>query len=300
MKSNLVFNDLTCIDHATIDSKGQLFGGSYMLSVILSGEVSPGEEVVVDFSKGKKLIKAAIDSQQSGFDHKLWLFNDSDVKVNMTAEKAYITGDTLEIVATRDAVCRVNCNYGDIKAIEKTMADYLKVHLEENHEGIKFEVSCVLSTSPHTLGDNNDNFMFRYAHGLPNSSSYGCQNIAHGHLSYFKLLDENYKSLHYTGDQEPLAKVLLEASITLDGMYFVHAKNVVSRDDNGLKVKYVSSRGEFMIILREPNKIVVLETDTTIEHLIEFIRTWFTDARQYGAKYLVVSEGLTKGAVVEL
>src|SRR5574343_1490291 len=77
MKSSIFLSDLTVVDHAYINSQGQVIGGSFNPGFIVSGEVDPVEKVVVDFSTIKKDVKYSIDKHiddyhHNGFDHKIW------------------------------------------------------------------------------------------------------------------------------------------------------------------------------------------------------------------------------------
>jgi 6-pyruvoyl-tetrahydropterin synthase len=83
--STLFLNKITVIDHALINREGLVQGGSYNLSVKVSGEVKGEEQVVVDFSKLKSSIKNLIDDTEKGYDHKLWFirgYSDGDVVIS--------------------------------------------------------------------------------------------------------------------------------------------------------------------------------------------------------------------------
>ena len=300
MKSTLIFNELTCVDHAYIDSEGRIVGGSFMLNVILTGSVQAGEEVVIDFSKGKKQIKAVIDDHATGFDHKLWIMNDSPAVLSF-AEAGNTTVETncVKLQLADDAIRRVDGTYFDLKSIEQAFSSHLEEALNRDGEATKYSVICRLSPVP--VAHNGSQYAFRYAHGLPHSSSYGCQNIAHGHLSYFMLMDENYHPVKHT---EVPYKELLNIAMELDNTYFYHKGNYrgksVELDTGVIHVGYESQRGAFAASFVEgTHKLVELETDTTIEHLIEYMKPKFQQFKGI-AKYLMVSEGLAKGAIVEL
>lgn len=325
MQSTLIFNDLTCVDHAYINKEGRIVGGSFMLSVILTGEVQEGEEVVIDFSKGKKQLKAAIDDHFAGFDHKLWLCNETHEHTNVftnddgkSPAEVEIVTPLVTLLVTPDAVRYVDANYDRLDQLENAFALYLngvlnadavKINDKDEIETVgkmRYTTKCKLSPMPVSIGDATF-FAFRYAHGLPNSSSYGCQNIAHGHLSYFMLLDENHKPMPYQAFSQGrgMAQHMLDLACHFDDTYFVHRANVThlpnGNQPEDIKVHYQTERGYFSAHFKgKGNKIVVLDTDTTIEHLIEHMKPSFEMFKEIGAKYLMVSEGLSKGAITEL
>lgn len=70
--ATMFLSNLTILDHAILDERGNVVGGSFNPSFFVAGEIDPIEQVVVDFSTVKKEIKNIIDDRETGFDHKLW------------------------------------------------------------------------------------------------------------------------------------------------------------------------------------------------------------------------------------
>ena len=100
-----------------------------------------------------------------------------------------------------------------------------------------------------------------------------------------------------------LNEFMLTLANGLDGTYFVAKKNIKHYISNMLCMRYEAcQRGEFTAVIdTESQKVQIIDTETTIEHLIEYIKKECRDdLLSLGAKYLVVSEGLTKGSIVEL
>lgn len=297
MQSSLILNDLTCVDHAYIDSNGLIVGGSFHPTVILTGEVTDDEHVVIDFSKCKKLVKSLIDDHFTGFDHKLWIMSDSKANVYIHPKKFEIATGPVTITTDQHALRSLGCNY-DPKEIGKVMARYLEENIFEAMQQ-KIKVEVLINTNFHALHSGVGAFPFRYAHGLKDSSSFGCQNIAHGHLSYIQALGEGYSAM----SNPKLNEFMLTLANGLDETYFVAKKNIEHYSSNLLCMRYEAcQRGEFTAVINtESQKVQIIDTETTIEHLIEYIKKECRDdLLSLGAKYLVVSEGLTKGSIVEL
>lgn len=158
---------------------------------------------------------------------------------------------------------------------------------------------------------------FSYTHGLKDSTSAGCQNILHGHLSYIQV--EYDDSSWEIADYEMLEDLINKILDDLNGTHFIFAENLTAFDDEDSKthlrkVRYESkSRGSFIIHLKDldeasgkceglTNKATVCPTETTIENLVHFIyqkyKTEFDDIS--GLRSIYVSEGLHKGAVIHL
>jgi hypothetical protein len=282
-------NELSVIDHAFIDEDGLIRGGSFMFSCVVTGIVKGAEAVVVDFSTIKKDIKNIIDGhdieqgQRNGFDHKLLIFGtaNSDYYYN----EKYFTIQTPSLLATvpRDAV-KIEASYDkySIENVEKAIKRQLTLLLSEKYRELKIEVNCRLSERIVTSSDL-PHILFRYVHGLKNSTSYGCISPVHGHLSFIQ--------------SEALRNDVIRKQTQdfLKNAIFVMKENIISQDDKTVLIGYNHrNRGTFKLLLKkELYNIIILDSETTVEYLAEFIKkeVMRTDLEVF------VSEGLTKGAI---
>ena len=307
MKSSMFLADVTCIDLAYVTHTGQIRGSSVSPKFIVSGEVTEDESVVVDFSKIKKQIKALIDDRDTGYDHKLWLFQKSDaqaytvscgpndrIKVTTTSTEVILPSDAIKVVQT-PCTTMEDMNVLD-SCVEVDIENYLMRALRLEYPSINVECKLAFegaSMAEHTKGAK----WFTYVHGLKNSSSFGCQNSSHGHLSYVQLLDANANWKHV---KHPVLESIAQE---LDGTVFINAENIVVNTDDAIRIEYEScNRGTFTASYDKIKmKTQVLDTETTIECLVEFIKgQWWEELKRCGATHLAVSEGLSKGAVTEL
>lgn len=291
--SSMFLCDTTNVDHAYIDNEGRVVGGSYRPKFIVTGNVDPQENVVIDFSAVKKAIKASIDDYNTGFDHKLWWIEGTSAGT-ITFDGDNVTIDTPVVTITGPAnIVKV------IRSDEQIINDYVQVELCAKYPDVDARIETILTTTFDTPPQmNTAAHQFRYAHGLKMSSSFGCQNIAHGHLSYLGAKTTDV-----------LATDLLLASIAaqLDGVVFAWDDNVSRENDQTVvDIGYTSAhRGRMQMSFKRSSvdrvKLVILETETTVEHLTEWIAAeWGDELRQAGVQQLFVSEGLSKGAVASL
>lgn len=320
MSSSIFFNEPTVIDHSFIDEVGRIVGGSVNPSFTVTGAVTSDENVVLDFSSGKKRIKDAIDDNENGFDHKCWIVRgisqirsitivgeeagapmiswswltsarDGDVKLTVTTPQITIVApkNAFRFVAnaaedgSQAGIYSVNIH----TAITREMTDWLNSQLPE----FSFDVEMRIAPVPSRIGEHQ---LFRYVHGLKRSSSWGCQNIAHGHLSYIDIEAPNVDLKN---------QILMSIAKDLDNTIFINSENL-SQDEHFTVIEYESqARGSFMMWFNRmtQHKYVVLETETTIEHIIEYVAAKYsTQLKLISATKLYVSEGLSKGAVLEL
>lgn len=289
MQSSIFFNDLTVIDYSVITAEGHLIGGSATLNLEVSGPVDNVEGVVIDFSAGKKQIKELIDGY-GGFDHKCWVnTNDPNVVIeqNITTDQTTVRHQLsgLIIVAEEDAFTWVS-DYSGTTDIERFLNGKLSPFVVSN-------VALNTSTIP-VPRCNTEAHVFRYVHGLKHSTSYGCKNLVHGHKSYISAVVEDGADFYNRAGY-----VLSGIAKTLDGTIFAHAEDA---GGNGLvyTVGYnTPERGDMHMTFTQ--KFIVLETQTTVEHLVEYVRARYYDQlKAAGVKELYVSEGLCKGARVSL
>lgn len=311
-RSCLFLNDLTVVDHAYIDDEGRIVGGSFNPCIEVSGTPDPVEKVVVDFSTIKKDLKDLIDQHsfnmaENGFDHKVWIIEGH----SNVARMGSVTGrDThyeiitphLSLTLPADAVKFIPRvlddetypipNYNFMAYMSEAFREFLLPRMRARYPKIDLDIKCTLTTNIHVPSDDDRTTaeMFRYVHGLKDSTSYGCNNIAHGHGSF---LDVDFLGNY---------KVLEMIASNLDDTIFVRADNVVSLTDDRLEIEYTTIRGTFnMVVDPRDHKVVVLNTETTVEYLAQYVKTRFGDLlKDHGATKLYISEGLSKGAVVLL
>lgn len=293
-KSCLFLQQVTTIDYAYINNEGQIVGGSYNADFEVTGDVEANEQVVIDFGKVKSSIKQIIDGKFHGFDHKLWVINgysnlevyDSNLDIkDLVYIRTPIQELTLPITATK--VLASN-------KFEEIIAQQVEDGLHVVYPNANVKVKCELNNNPSIPSGCNSWSYFSYTHGLKHSSSWGCKNIAHGHLSFIGV------------DHEPMKEFYFDEILDMiDGANFINAENLsTSYPDPGLtKVTYnTSDRGIFYHEFNT-NKVnhIIMSTETTIENIIAWVKLEFGDfLKEQGATRLYLSEGLMKGACVDL
>lgn len=305
-RSSLFLNDVTIIDHAYMDEKGIIRGGTYRPEFIITGEVIGDEQVVVDFSALKKQVKAIIDDKHQGFDHKLIVprAHFQDVTKVVGTDNFEINNHYGKVQLPQDAIRFIDVEHVTTNSFAAELAKYVQNQLRMVHyPDLNIQVYCELNNTPTLLSDGNDVFrcyrMFHYTHGLKNSSSYGCQNIAHGHRSFVQPLFRGGASEF---DAELVKAAFDAVQEDVDHAVFIFRENLLSEDDRWVRIRYTTERGTFFAVYdRTVYNIHILDTETTIEHLVDYV------AARHGEKFkaagfhaLAVSEGLTKGSVVDL
>jgi len=272
MKSSIFFRNLTCMDHAFIDDEGMIHGASFHISATLTGNIDNTESVVLDFSKGKKQLKALIDDPETGMDHKLLIYPFSKCVVDTFEDIIKIDTPFFSVKCPRNAV-RIITKEGEL-------SEYLSTNLQAEYPGLDLSVKAKTEKE----GFTQIGTYFNYLHGLKSSSSWGCQNQNHGHLSFVEVEKNGH-------DQYFIRKAIAEY---LHDTVLIFRENIVSETETTIEIEYTTIRGEFTSTYSKPTKWLVLETETTIEYIIQHIAEVFKDKLHDCT--LRISEGLSKGA----
>jgi hypothetical protein len=294
-------------------------GDSFNLHCRIGGALNPTEGVVIDFSGGKKKIKQVIDEHvtaahevplenllaSNGFDHKLVLPTDPMFRALSSEESRLAESCRFAIARTSDTHCSItalgsrgpalNVPFDSVKPIPAdvlldvergdvgSFKRMLSLFLEARLNGLR----ClpVVDRKPHTsvvediLGPDYRIQSYSYTHGLRNSSSFGCQNILHGHQSFVASSDAE------------------EAALIARYLDRTHIYDGATREGGGVTLAYeTDARGEFSYRLATdyPARLLDIRTEPTIENIAGFV----ADALEIRCPFFL-SEGLQKGCFWE-
>lgn len=284
--------NITQVDFAYVNHDGAIIGDSVNLNANVTGSVDDAEQVVIDFGACKKQIKHIIDDTDLGMDHKLVVFNGWSNYSSQVQRDSKFVVDTHQVCVTAESSRNVT-EIDWVGTYELSLVNYLNnmlsAQLSELH-GREVIVECdlnhILAMPPFVKTFAT----FSYAHGLKNSSSYGCQNIAHGHFSYVGV-----DVMDFTANAQIVMNNIAK--------YFHEALLINVNDVSDGVLAYTGmTRGKFSLDLkRKQHKVIYMDTDTTVENIVKFVYSLFEqDLKDIGATKLWVSEGLSKGAVVEV
>ncbi len=305
---SIKLDDITCLDAAevwidkSVPQYVVLSGLSKMVSVEVFGQIDTEEQVIVDFSNLKSALKAFIDDPDTGFDHKLLIHEDvwerEEVEVNVRGHNG----------AKRDAITITKPNgriafhvegrgffrvYGD--TLEDNLTKYLTECLQSYYGNETLVAVATLHARPAHEFDKTYRATFNYMHGLRNSSSYGCQNIIHGHTSFVQVIDKN-------GEVDKL--VSNRIAEYLDGCYLFNENcergglycGDDAEDDEMVLIRYKSKNRKKWVLAISSQHLLPLDTEPTIENIVKHVVEMFAD-QLTNAKMVIISEGLTKQGI---
>ncbi len=313
--STMFIQDLTCIDHAWCceASNYTIQGGSYLASFAITGNVDPHEQVVVDFSTCKKEIKNIIDHKIHGLDHKLWVFPHAWNKYEEYANgvdhfvRVRASNPSIRIDVPKNATQMIFNENGarySLEYAQQIVQDLVQRTLEAKYPGIKIE--CFLTENPSVPQmysmESQATRMFRYTHGLKDSTSWACQSPVHGHLSFLSFC---YPVFIDDIKEKQILVELDNFSRTIQDAVFLYERNILQCHDDTITIEYETrERGLFNVSYwLGQNRILILPEETTIENLLLNLLDKYGNVsklKELGVTSVIMSEGLAKGSTISL
>lgn len=281
--NHLFVDNLTVIDFAYLDPSRGLVGESWIVDVILGGELDE-QGMVFDFSNVKRTIKRVIDER---VDHRLVIPRGyHGLKLDKNSPRAFTwalaDGNEITHCSPDEAVVWLDSEKVVPSAVSALLQKELRSVLPGN----------VIDIDIHLREDIIEGAFYHYVHGLKKHLG-NCQRIAHGHRSPIRIdrngqrdrdLERNWAKMWkdvYVGTEEDVARRWIAA----DGTAYV-------------SFEYEAEQGEFSLTLPE-KRVYMLDTDTTVEliaaHIAERLKAEFPD----DAIEVKAYEGVGKGSIAK-
>lgn len=288
----LFVNDLTVIDFSYCCEERGIVGESWIVDVLLEGELNE-MSMVLDFGVVKKQIKAIIDD---AVDHKLLLpINSSIVKVqDSTTQEDSEYVDLMSrrgsyfLQSPKQAFAKIPADKIDIKSVTDYLTQIIKTELPSNVAGL----NLVLRE------EQIDSDYYHYTHGLKLHDG-NCQRIAHGHRSKIQLFknderdfslekqwSERWQDIYIASENDRIEKSNIELS--------THAVSLLTEQHQYFS--YWAPQGRFDIAVPS-NVLDVVDCDSTVELLADFICRQLKKSYPKDAIKVVAYEGVAKGAI---
>lgn len=278
--TGLFVRQLTVIDFSYLDEKRGVVGESWQVDVALFGDLDD-QGMVFDFGHVKKRIKQAIDAS---VDHCLvvpaqadWVNIMSENPCRLSAD--LIDGGQIVYEAPEGATTLLPSDAVTIASVQQALMAIVQAVVPENVHRIE------LKLYPETINDA----YYHYSHGLKKHEG-DCQRIAHGHRSRIEI---------FLNDQRDTQLEKAWAKRWQD-IYLITREDIVREFSEQniayYQVSYQANQGEFSITI--PARCCeVLETDSTVELIADFIANQVKQEHQDSAVTIYAYEGVNKGAI---
>lgn len=307
MISTLTLPNVATLDHSYIDEEGRIKGRSYTASFLITGPVDDDyEKVVANVSKLSSLIQNVLYDRDYGLNHRLWIgpgfksFVPTQTILSPFAE-LYLPDDSTYLFHGDEHLSPVFS--------EPLVADHVKKSLL-NLFGLDLEVTCYLNSTPNFIQEGGVYNTFSYVHGLRDSTSYGRQSLVNGCTGYLQLIPSSdfirpsANPVQSTYASSHLSPICSEICKDLDNTILMFADNIVVQTGETTCVGYHSrSRGPMSGTFThdDEQKVLIMETETTIEHLAEYINAKYGEIlKEAGVAKFIVSSGLLNGVLFEV
>lgn len=292
MKNMQLFvNDLTVIDFSYLCSERGVVGESWIVDVLLSGDLN-AESMVLDFGIVKKQIKAIIDE---AVDHKLVLpMQNTDLQVTKSNRENHlyvdfdIAGNELYLQSPGQAFAQIDTDVITEESVTRYLEVVIKQQLPENVQGLS------LTLRPEKI----EGSYYHYTHGLKKHDG-NCQRIAHGHRSTITIFENDIRSIeleqkwckrwqdiYIASDVDTIELNQVELS--------AQAKSNLQPDHHFFS--YYAPQGRFDIAVRS-KKLEIVDCDSTVELLADYIARQLKQENLNNTYKVVAFEGVGKGAI---
>ncbi|NMT64643.1 6-pyruvoyl trahydropterin synthase family protein [Marinobacter orientalis] len=279
--NHLFVDNLTVIDFAYLDASRGLVGESWIVDVVLGGELDD-QGMVFDFSNVKRTIKRVIDEL---VDHRLVIPRGySGLEWNEDEPHRFIwhlqDGTHILHQSPDEAVVWLSSERVVPSAVATLLEHELRTVLPAN----------VMDVEISLREDVIEGAYYHYVHGLKKHLG-NCQRIAHGHRSPIRIdrngqrdrdLENRWAKLWqdiYVGSGEDVTRRWVAG----DGTAYV-------------TFEYEANQGEFALTL-PASRVYMLDSDTTVEliaaHIAERLKSEFPGDTIRVKAY----EGVGKGAI---
>jgi 6-pyruvoyl-tetrahydropterin synthase len=284
----LFVNDLTVMDFSYLCPERGMVGESWIVDVILSGDLNE-ESMVLDFGKVKKQLKRLIDEY---IDHKLLVPLEhpySHVEHEQKSDRVKVDfmrpdNKSIHLNCPAEAYAFIYSQNITMPSVSNYLKDVIATHLPDNVAGIELNLRTEVINSP----------FYHYTHGLKKHDG-NCQRIAHGHRSKVVVFENEQESAEW---QEYWAKRWCDIYIgsTEDIVNASETVFVMPDAEQHHLFAYESSQGRFELAIPKAESEMI-DTDTTVECLAQFMADEHKRLRASSDFRVLAYEGVGKGAI---
>ncbi|MCQ1060561.1 6-pyruvoyl trahydropterin synthase family protein [Photobacterium sp. DNB23_23_1] len=287
----LFVRDLTVIDSSYLCQHRGMVGESWILDVVMSGELNE-MSMVLDFSRVKKQIKQIVDEY---VDHRLIVPSQSDAIRTAVTKPGYATVDllrgdkSLHLHCPEQAYCLIEDSEVTIESVTRHIYKVLEGQLPENVQGLEITLRHEPIAGP----------FYHYSHGLKKHDG-NCQRIAHGHRSPIELLINGQRNIEleqqWAQRWQEIYLGSAEDECTLADLNLSPFAAEVNEQSHHA-FRYTAPQGEFELAIAKSD-VEMIETDTTVELLALYIAEQVSESVEIGSTVDVIAyEGVGKGAI---
>jgi len=272
---NMFIEDFTVLDHAYIDQIEGFLGGTFFVSAEVIGRTTEEENVVLDFSIGKKQLKKAVDATM---DHKLII--PKHLLVQEADGRLSVTFDSGKYIAPSTAFYQLDASNYSIENLTAALEQEIMKEMPENVEAVKIKLKY---EDFNRFGDNQS--FYRYTHGLKTSSSLGCKRMGHGHINHIEI--------EIDGVKNPTVEKHICNKLHKKHLYI--QENVFNETEDKLHLRIQVEEGIFDLAL-DKSLTFKMPYETTVENISKYLADAIVEIKPECEVKVKAFEGFKKGA----
>ena len=287
---HLFVNDLTVMDFSYLCPKRGMVGESWIVDVILAGQLND-ESMVQDFGIVKKQLKGLIDQY---IDHKLLVPADHNY-----AQITHLDDDMVQVDFMRpnqqsihmycpdEAYAFIYAQQVDMSSVGDYLKKVLALHLPDNVEGIELLLRPEVIDTP----------FYHYTHGLKKHDG-NCQRIAHGHRSKITIIENGIESLIEEAYwAKRWADIYIASTEDQVSVAMLQGDYPGIDDNTHVAFAYSASQGYFEMAIAQ-SETEIIDRDSTVECLAQYVLEQQSARSDAESITVIAFEGVGKGAIV--
>lgn len=274
--NQLFVDNLTVIDFAYLDRQRGLVGESWIVDVVLGGELDE-QGMVFDFSNVKRTIKRVIDER---VDHRLviparyqGLSQSEDTPGQF---RWHLTDGThIDHRSPSEAVVWLESDRVVPSVVAGLLEKELQAVLPANVSSVEISLR----------EEEIDGAYYHYVHGLKKHLG-NCQRIAHGHRSRLQI---------WLNDQRN-AQLEQQWAERWADIYLATEEDTIALNDGQYEFAYTARQGEFRLSM-PASRCYLMNTDTTVEFIADHLAAEIHQQHPQASVKVKAFEGVNKGAI---
>jgi len=280
LMNQLFVNNLSVIDFSYYDFQRGILGESWIVDIVLSGELDD-QGMVFDFGHVKKQIKQIIDEE---LDHR-FVISAQAKNLEVKQDKGVCELNWKNVMGSYQHISPESAVLVlDVKTINtKTVAAYLETIILNALPDNVSKVELSLSE------EHIDGAYYHYSHGLKKHDG-NCQRIVHGHRSKIEIFENHQRNFDledywaacfrniYIGTQEDIVE-----EFDIDGKAHV-------------TFAYRAQQGKFSVTL-PAKRVYLIDSDSTVELIAQHVALRCKEMKPANHYRVNAYEGVGKGSI---
>jgi 6-pyruvoyl-tetrahydropterin synthase len=278
--NQLFVNNLSVIDFSYFDYQRGILGESWIVDIVLSGELDD-QGMVFDFGHVKKKIKSIIDEE---LDHRFVISAQAkNLEVKRTEGQCELNWQNVmgsyQHISPESSVLVMDVKTINPKSVATYLQDIILKDLPDNVSTVE-----IILTQEHI-----DGAYYHYSHGLKKHDG-NCQRIVHGHRSRIEIFENHQRNTTLEDYWAACFRnIYIGTQTDINKQFDIDSKPHIT-------FSYEANQGQFSVTLPE-KRVYIIESDSTVELIASHIADKCSQMKPNNHYLVKAYEGVGKGAI---